>query len=99
MAATVRQQVEKLPANQQLSFYELFAHQLTIDVRSVLYSPNGGDKAKVESAKKLNELLHAVTQKVHATRLERSYFLDLDDMTPGLAAADRALRLVERASL
>lgn len=61
--------ISALPHEQQLRFYELFAHNLTIAVRAIWDDLNLTDTQKVDQMKWMNEILHRVTAKIAVVRL------------------------------
>ena len=53
----------------KITFYELFAHNLTVSVRVFWSNDESSDSMKVEQMKWLNEIMHRVTSKIRSERL------------------------------
>ncbi len=51
-------------------FYELFAHRLTIIVRTIWDNPDIDDTLKIQQMKWVNEIQHRVTSKIRVERLQ-----------------------------
>ncbi len=51
-------------------FYEIFAHNITISIRSIWNNPDASDTKKVEELKWVNEIMHRVTSKIRVERLQ-----------------------------
>ena len=58
------EKIGALTFQQQLYFYELFAHFLTVSMRGVLFTEGIADSERVERAKWLNEIAHRITYKI-----------------------------------
>lgn len=79
------EQMAKLSADQRLHFYEVLAHNLTVEVRGIWSDVKLSDAEKVERMKWANELLHRVTAKVYVLRLKTHEWTEEDfgDMIDG----------------
>jgi hypothetical protein len=63
--------VGNLSEEERIRFYELFANNLTVNVRGIWSDDNLSDTQKVESMRWLNEIMAAVVQKSAALRSRR----------------------------
>ncbi len=70
---------ESLNEEKRLHFYEVFAHNLTVSIRSIWSAEGLSNSEKLERIKAVNEILHQVTSKVWVTRL-RSHEWSESDM-------------------
>jgi hypothetical protein len=59
-----------LPEVEQLHFYELLAHNLTVTIRWIWSDETLSDPEKIEHIKLVNEVLHRVTSGVPIIRLK-----------------------------
>jgi hypothetical protein len=71
-------QVGSLPPETLLRFYEVLAHNLTVGIRAVWSDDTLSDSQKVERMKWLNEIMHRITSKTAALRLNRNEFTEPD---------------------
>ena len=69
MSFNYQEAINGLNAEQRLHFYEVFAHNLTIAVRSIWSDGEVSDTDKVERLRLVNEIMHRVTSKVYVLRL------------------------------
>jgi hypothetical protein len=100
-------QMANLSDEQQLHFYEVLAHNLTVAIRVVWSDESIGDAEKVDRMKWINEILHRVTAKVSLLRLSthewpeedlESLILDYITSHPSIAShVDQAVRFSYRA--
>jgi predicted alpha/beta-fold hydrolase len=72
------EQIERLNDEQQLYFYEILAHQLTIATRGVWSDKNATDTEKVTRLKEINEILHRVTARVFNLRRGEDQWAEAD---------------------
>jgi hypothetical protein len=84
-----------LPPERLLRFYEVLSHNLTVTVRAIWSDDLLSDSEKVERMKWLNEIMHRLTTKTAALRLNKNDFSEADtwamiehytSLCPGLAA-------------
>jgi hypothetical protein len=82
------EQMAKLSEEQRLSFYEVFAHNLTIAIRSIWSDESIDDSEKVDRIKWVNEILHRATAKVWVLRLKSHEWseVDFEDLIRGYAS-------------
>jgi hypothetical protein len=64
--------LSQLNDQQRLTFYESFAHKLTIANRAIWSNEETADRAKVERLKNINEIMHRVAQAIHVVRVTPS---------------------------
>lgn len=62
------QPVSKLALEQQIQFYERFAHELTIAIRSIWSDATISDQEKVDQMKWINEIMHRIPNKLSQLR-------------------------------
>ncbi|MBU2713197.1 hypothetical protein [Zooshikella harenae] len=60
--------VSRLPIDGQITFYERFAHELTIVIRCVWSNEKIDDAEKVDRMKWLNEIIHRIPSKLSQLR-------------------------------
>jgi hypothetical protein len=70
--------IAQLSIEQRISFYEIFAHNLTICVRAIWSDEAIDVEEKIEQMKWLNEILHRVTAKIRCDRTQSHEWLDID---------------------
>jgi len=63
--------VGNLSEEERIRFYELFANNLTVNVRGIWFDDNLSDTQKVENMRWLNEIMAGVVQKSAALRSGR----------------------------
>jgi hypothetical protein len=63
------ERMTSLTSGQRLHFYEVLAHNLTVEVRGIWSDDALSDAEKVDRMKWVNEVLHSVTAKVWVLRL------------------------------
>ena len=63
------ERMNALTSGQRLHFYEVLAHNLTVEVRGIWSDDALSDAEKVDRMKWVNEVLHSVTAKVWVLRL------------------------------
>jgi len=87
--------VGALSPERLLRFYEVLSHNLTVSVRAVWSDDLLSDSEKVERMKWLNEIMHRLTTKTSALRLNKNDFSEADtwamiehyaSLCPGIAA-------------
>src|SRR2546426_820398 len=71
-------QVGSLSPENLLRFYEVLAHNLTVSVRAIWSDEALTDSQKVERMKWLNEIMHRITSKTAALRLNRNEYTEAD---------------------
>lgn len=87
--------VGALPPEALIRFYEVLEHNLTVSVRAVWSDESLTDAQKVERMKWLNEIMHRITMKTAALRMNRNdrseadtwnmiqdYLMTCPDLTP-----------------
>lgn len=65
-------QVGALSPEALIRFYEVLEHSLTVSVRAVWSDETSSDAQKVERMKWLNEIMHRITMKTAALRMNRN---------------------------
>ena len=70
--------MKTLSCEQKLHFYELFAHNMTVEIRGIWYDTDIDDSEKVERMKWANEALHQITAKIWVLRLKTHEWTETD---------------------
>jgi len=70
--------IGSLYPEQRLHFYELFAHNLTISIRSIWSDSVITDAEKLDQIKWVNEIMHRITSKIYHLRLNQNTMSDSD---------------------
>ena len=93
--------ITALSAEQRLHFYELFAHNLTVAIRSIWSDEKASDAQKLERIKRVNEIMHRVTSKVYALRLNLHEWTEEDTwrMIEGCVAEDKGIEAEVNAAI
>jgi hypothetical protein len=87
-------EIGELSAEQRLTFYETFAHNLTISLRSVWSDDELTDAEKVDRMKWINEIMHRITAKISITRQNEHEWTEQDlwEMIKDYAAQNPGIR-------
>ena len=78
MAFDYPDSIGSLAHNERLLFYELFAHNLTVNIRGIWSDEGITDAEKVDRMKWVNEILHRVTSKIRVLRLNEHEWSEED---------------------
>lgn len=70
--------VSKLPLDQQITFYERLAHELTIAVRGIWSDDTLAAGEKVDRMKWINEIMHRIPNKLAQLRHASHHWDDQD---------------------